>query len=337
MAKKKSTKKSAPVARKRLANNRNNRNFLTRTRIMRYGFRNFSRNAWLTIAATLIMTITLLIIFATFVASLILNETITAQRQKMDISIYFKAETKDDILRNLSGKLRIIPNVASVNISTSEDEYSKAVNMNGDDPAYIEALSIAAANGEAMQLPAVIHVKLKDTENRSEVDKIIKNDEQFQEWMDKSRSSSDDVQIRQNTIDRLSNVMSFAQKIGIGAAIIFVVISILVIFNTIRMAIFSRREEIDMMKAIGADQNFIRGPFLIEAELYGIIAAVIATAVGYFVIIKVFPMLGQYIEVAGTQKIVTQWFGLILIAMVILGLLIGYISSRLAVRRYLKS
>jgi cell division transport system permease protein len=324
------------VAKRRLTVHTRQRAMLTKTRIMRYGVRNFTRNAWLTVAATAVMTITLLIIFATLMASSMLSETITAQRQKMDISLYFKAETSDDTLRNLAGKLRIIQNVASVDVSNSAAEYNKAVEANKNDPEYMSALSEAAANGAPMQLPAVIHVKLKDTDDRKAIDSLVANDQQFQEWVDTSRSGSDDVQIRENTVKRLSDIMTFAQKIGFGAAAIFVVISVLIIFNTIRMAIFSRREEIDMMKAIGADQHFIRGPFLIEAELYGIIAAVLATAIGYLTMVKILPIIGQYMEVSGTRNMMTDWFWLILLGIVALGVIIGDVSARLAVRRYLK-
>lgn len=329
----------------RLADSQHKHALLTKARIMRYGLRNFTRNAWLTVAATAIMTITLLIIFATLMASSVLGETITAQRQKMDISLYFKAETTDEMLRQLRGQLCILSNVqqcsdggngGGVEWSDSAQEYNKAVEANKNDQAYMDALSLAASEGEGMKLPAVIHVKLKNTDDRSAVDKLVTTSALFKEWIDASRTGSDDAQIRQNTVQRLSDVMTFAQRIGFGAAAIFVVISVLIVFNTIRMAIFSRRDEIDMMKAIGADQHFIRGPFLIEAELYGAIAAVVATAIGYLVLIKALPALGQYIEVSGTQAMAAQWFWLILIAMVALGMLIGDVSARLAVRRYLK-
>jgi len=329
----KSTKKAT---KKQLSGDHRKRRALTRTRIMRYGFRNFSRNAWLTVAATAVMTITLLIIFATAMASSMLSETIKSQREKMDISLYFKYNISDDTLRNLAGRLRVIPNVSSTDISNSDQEYNKAVEANKNDKAYMDALSLAAANGDGMQLPAVIHVKLINTDDRSAVDDLVAHDSQFQEWIDKNHTSSDEAATRENTVKRLSDIMTFARQIGFGAAAIFVVISVLIIFNTIRMAIFSRREEIDMMKAIGADHHFIRGPFLVEAELYGVIAAVLATSIGYLVMIKVMPSLGRYIEVSKTESLATEWFWLILLVMVALGLIIGSVSARLAVRRYLK-
>ena len=131
--------------------------------------------------------------------------------------------------------------------------------------------------------------------------------------------------------------MNYASRAGIVAAVIFIVISVLIIFNTIRMTIFSRRDEISMERSIGADNYFIRGPFLVEAELYGIIAAIIAMILGYLVLTKLLPSLGSYIEVTRTQAIVSQWWWAILLGMMFIGFLIGDLSARMALRKYLKN
>ena len=91
-----------------------------------------------------------------------------------------------------------------------------------------------------------------------------------------------------------------------------------------------------MMKSIGADSYFIRGPFLIEAELYGVIAAIIAMVVGYLLSTKLLPGLGGYIEVKQTKSFILHWWWLILLGMVTTGFVIGDLSARLALRKYLK-
>lgn len=325
------------VKKRRLVNLQKRRSFLTWRRVMRYGLRNLSRNAWLTIAATIVMTITLLIIFATAAASSVLKETIASQRNKMDLSIYLKSDLPDDTLRNLAGKLRIQPNVKDVTTSTSEQEYKKSVEENRSNESYIEGLSLVAENGVNMKLPAVIHVKLHDFNKKDKIKHFIYNDSQFKKWLDEARSTSEDIETRQNTINRLSDIMNYASKLGISAAVIFIIISILTIFNTIRMTIFSRREEIDMMKSIGADNYFIRGPFLVEAETYGIISAIIAMVLGYIILTRFLPGLGGYVEVDQTRMIIEHWWWAILILLLAVGFAIGAISARLALRRYLKN
>lgn len=324
MARKKEVKKE------RLINTQRRRTFLTWTRVVRYGLRNFTRNAWLTIAATVVMVITLLIIFVTGVASSVLNETITSQRDKIDLSFYLKYNISNDMLRNLAGRLRTQPNVTSVTTSTSDDEYNKASKDN------VEAWSLVIGQGVKPTFPAVIHVKLSDMNKRGDIEKYVANDKQFKEWSDTSVVNSQDFETRQATIDKLSNIMTYASRVGIIAGAIFIVISVLIIFNTIRMTIFSRRDEISMMKSIGADSYFIRGPFLIEAELYGFIAALIAYGIGYLAQSKILPSLGGYIEVAKTQAMLSQWWFVILLAMLLVGYLIGDLSARMALHKYLK-
>lgn len=326
-----SSAKKHELKKERLVNTQRRRTLLTWTRVMRYGLRNFTRNAWLTIAATVVMVITLLIIFITGVASSVLNETITSQEEKMDLSFYVKYDATDDTLRNLAGKLRVQQNVSEVTISTSADEYKKASKDN------VDAWSLVIEQGVQPTFPAVIHVKLTDMSKRSDIESFVKNDQQFQEWIDSSVADSQDINARQQTIDKLSNIMSYASKAGIAAGAVFIVISVLIIFNTIRMTIFSRRDEISMMKSIGADSYFIRGPFLIEAELYGIIAAIIAMVIGYIAQGKILASLGGYIEVTQTQAIINSWWFIILLGMIAAGFVIGDISARLALRKYLKN
>lgn len=321
---------SRAAKKERLVDTQSHHTILTLSRVARYGLRNFTRNAWLTIAATAVMVITLLIIFVTVVASSVLGEAITSQKQKIDLSLYIKANASEDVLRTLAGKLRIQPNVTEVSISTSENEYKKASRDN------VEGWSLVVDEGIKPAIPAVIHVKLADMSKREAIEKFISGDPQFKQWVDSSVANSQDVEARQQTINKLSSLMDIASRVGIVAGSFFVVISVLIIFNTIRMTIFSRRDEISMMKSIGADSYFIRGPFLIEAELYGVIAAIIAMVVGYLLSTKLLPGLGGYIEVNQTKSFILHWWWLILLGMITTGFVIGDLSARLALRKYLK-
>lgn len=321
---------SRAAKKERLVDTQSHHTILTLSRVARYGLRNFTRNAWLTIAATAVMVITLLIIFVTVVASSVLGEAITSQKQKIDLSLYIKANASEDVLRTLAGKLRIQPNVTEVSISTSENEYKKASKDN------VEGWSLVVDEGIKPAIPAVIHVKLADMSKRKAIEKFISGDPQFKQWVDSSVANSQDVEARQQTINKLSSLMDIASRVGIVAGSFFVVISVLIIFNTIRMTIFSRRDEISMMKSIGADSYFIRGPFLIEAELYGVIAAIVAMVVGYLLSTKLLPSLGGYIEVKQTKSFILHWWWLILLGMITTGFVIGDLSARLALRKYLK-
>jgi cell division transport system permease protein len=138
----------------------------------------------------------------------------------------------------------------------------------------------------------------------------------------------------------MTNLANTVQLIGFVLGGVFLLITILVIFNTIRLAIFARREEIEMEKLIGAERSYVRGPFLIEAELYGIISGVLALGIGYVLVLNFLPAIwtGESaggISTALLNRVLIGWMPLVAIGMVVLGMIIGNLSARLAVKKYL--
>ena len=124
---------------------------------------------------------------------------------------------------------------------------------------------------------------------------------------------------------------------GLVISVVLITISSLVVFNTIRMAIFNRKEEIQMMKLIGADKGFIRGPFIVEAIVYGFIAAVIAMGLGVSGLMLSRVKLETYgIQIESTMHIIIAYAPFVLLGLIVIGAIIGIISSLLATRRYLK-
>ena len=136
------------------------------------------------------------------------------------------------------------------------------------------------------------------------------------------------------TIDRIASIMNRVQVIGLAAAGIFALVAILVVFNTIRMAIFNRKEEIYMMKLVGASRWFIAEPFVIEASLYGVISA--AAASGIIYITMYFLGTRMNTTFGSTYALLQQYWYFIVAALLVIGILIGVISALLATRKYLK-
>ena len=145
------------------------------------------------------------------------------------------------------------------------------------------------------------------------------------------------VQRRKEIIDNIANTVQFAEKVGLAAGLIFTIIASLIIFNTIRMAIFNRREEIHMMKLIGANKSFIRGPFIVEAVVCGVLAAIFASAIGYAIIYFAKQKLEAYgITVEPLINILQQYAILVVLSLMSVGSVIGVMSSITATRKYLK-
>ncbi|HMM62291.1 MAG TPA: permease-like cell division protein FtsX [Candidatus Saccharibacteria bacterium] len=310
---------------------RNRRKMLTFYRMFRYGVNNFSRNAWLTIAATAVMTITLLIIFTTVVAKAVLSDTVGQLRDEVAMSIYLKTDTPDDVGKKLISQVEALPSVRSATFISSEQARDKIAQENKDNQNVLNAIKEATN-----KTPATLQVTVQDINNTSELQSFVDNNKLVKQYINPDHKPSFAGE-RRAAIQSIGREVNFAQQVGIIAGSVFVVISSLIIFNTIRMAIFNRKEEIHMMQLIGADKSFIRGPFLIEALMYGFIAAIIATGLGILALYGAADTLSSYkIAVGPTIDLITTYFPFVLLAMIVAGSVIGVISSLLATYRYLK-
>lgn len=310
---------------------RHRRQWLAFVRMCRYGVNNFTRNAWLTIAATAVMTITLLIILLTVVAQNVLSDTAAEVGKNIDRSIYLKTGTTEQEAKPIMDDLRKLSNVESVSFVSSEAGRSKVAQENKADMGVLSAL-----NEATNKIPATIRISLKDVNNTQQLVEFVNTNQPLKEYIDAARRPSF-MGDRKAATDTIADWTAAAQKIGIGASVVFMAISMLIIFNTIRMAIFNRKDEIEMMKLIGADKNFIRGPFVVEAVVYGFIAAVIATGVGLAILYSARAGVGEWgLNIRPTLDMFTMYIGFVLLGMIALGAIIGMISSFLATRRYLK-
>lgn len=313
------------------AQKRNRRRLLTFWRVIRYGTDSFIRNSWLSVAATAVMTITLLIIFSTFIMQNVVTDTIGELRNKVDMSIYLKTDTPDKIGTDLIAELKKLSSVRSVTFINAKEARAQTAKGNSNDPKVLEAI-----NEATNKLPATLRVVVNDINNTSQLQKFVDENTLLKKYLNPDYKPSFAGE-RRKTIESIGRAVSFAQKVGIVAGSVFVIISSLIIFNTIRMAIFNRREEIQMMKLIGADQSFIRGPFIVEAIIYGFIAAFIATGLGMWALYASSKTLLSYqISIQPTINLMTNFVALVLLCMIGIGAVIGIISSLLATRRYLK-
>ncbi len=306
-----------------------------KSRIVKYGAKGFGRNIWLSAAATIVMAITLIILFVTIVASVILTSTAQMMKDKIDITVYFQPSTTRELLDDLTDTIKEDKNIKEVTTSTSEEEYKKFLEENTDSE---EVLNILDKDMEKLmigKMQATMRIKVYDVDNLDSIRKIVEEDELFKKYVDLSKAPTYDV--NQAEIATITSWARIARTGGIILAVVFLIISILIIFSTIRMAIFSRREEIYMMKLVGAEKGFIRGPFLVEAEISGVIAGIVAATISYFGFMFMAPKLSGYginidsiLDVLQSNKLI-----LVYLVFIVSGGLIGRISARLAVSKYL--
>lgn len=306
-----------------------------KARITKYGVKGFGRNIWLSTAATVVMAITLIILFTTVVASTILTQTAETIKDKIDITIYFKPNTSEEVLSKMKDRISEDTNIKTVEVSSSEEEYAKFLKENETSDEILNIMDEEMTEIMISKMQSTMRIKVYNPDNLDSIKKIVEEDTLFADNTDKEKTPTYDV--NRAEINTITSWARIARTGGIILAVVFLVISILIIFSTIRMAIFSRREEIYMMKLVGADKRFIRGPFLIEAEICGLIAGVIAGILSYAGFKFLSPRLENYgIDVSVINGVLdSNQLILVFLIFILIGMLIGRISARLAVSRYL--
>ncbi len=306
------------------------RRLINARRVFTSGSHSFLRNAWLSTAATIVMTITLTSILLTFFASMTSASTIKSFEDKIDVSIFFTSDVTKAQIDQLSEDLRnnTTLGVKEVTYISEEDARASFEEQNKDDVKTLQAISQVED-----AFPASIRVKTFDTAKLQQVVETTRQ-EKYKSFVDKD-SYKDAA--KRTAVTNLGSIAKFLRNAGLVASVIFGAISILVILNTIRMTIFNRKDEIEIMRLIGASKWYIRGPFLVEAGIYGAIAGVLAITFFYLVILVQAPKLGSYVEeIRPTIEQFQEW-GIILIpATIAVGVLIGAFSSYLAIRKHLK-
>src|SRR3989338_8561354 len=298
-------------------------------RIIKAGFTNFRRGGLVSWAAVLIVTITLSVITALVLLQAVLSYSLAQIKDKVDVTIYFNVGAPEDQITLLKSSLEKLPEVAEVTYTSAEEALALFRERHKDDYPTIQALDEIKEN----PLGAYLNIRAREVSQYETIANFLKSDNALTLG---GEGIVDKVNYHQNkiVIDRLNSIISGAQKLGFLITLILIVISIIITFNTIRLTIFISKEEIGVMRLVGASNTGIRGPFMVEGAIYG----VVATLVTLFIFWPITHFLG---------KSMTEFWGLnlydyylsnflqILILVLLSGVLLGMISSFLAIRKYL--
>jgi cell division transport system permease protein len=331
--------KASTVSRLKAITKQSSKHFFRNTsRIFKYGLIGFGRNIWLSITATIVTTLTLFLLAATVVAGVVLTNTADAMRAKIDITVYFKPELSDIDLASMANTMRKDSNVREVTYSNSEEMYEEMMReSDGQDDQNKVLTELIGKENVIKRMPSAMRIKVYDTDDLSSIKSIVNTNDEFIKNLNAEKEPSYDT--KSTVITRISSWANIATGGGIALCILFLVISVLVVFNTIRMAIYSRSEEIYMEKLVGADNSFIRGPFLVEAMISGLLAGGFASAIGILAYSAIEPKLAHYeINVENINSILFDpgKATLVILLLIVVGIVITLTSSRLAIHKYLK-
>lgn len=307
------------------------RKIITIERIFKNGFINFWRNIWLSVAAIAMMLITLTILLFAVVANATFGHTIAEITSHIDVSVYLKDSVTDQQRTNLVSQLYKIDNVQSVEYISKVEALKIYQELNAARPNLLNAISQVDN-----PLPASLNIKPKDPNNLEPIKKFIDNPT-IAAMQSYPTSYSGDTK---DAIDNITSATRFFRQAGVAGIIVFVFISMLIIFNTIRMAIFNRRDELIIMRLLGASTSYIRGPFIVETMLYGLVAALLSVAA----VASLFKVASQTLQASSLGLLDINYANTyfsnrlwqILTIQVLAGIIIGAVSSLIATRRYLK-
>jgi len=301
--------------------------FTVISRIFHFGFKNFWRNGWLSAATIAITTLAIFVFISLIIFGVITRAAATAIQDKIDISVYFNTNTSEDQILNIQHSLQGLSEVSNVDYISKDQALAMFKANHANDQTISQAVNELSSN----PLEASLNVKAKDPSQYADIASYLASPDLAQ-YIDSVSYTEN-----QNVIERLAKIITTVETGGFVTTLILALIAGLVVFNTIRLAIYSNRDEIGIMRVVGASNAFVRGPYVIEGMLCGAIAAVFSTVLFAPALYFVSPYLDILIpNLAIFHYFYTHLAQLILYEL-LFGVVIGALSSWIAVRRYLRN
>lgn len=298
-------------------------------RIIKAGFVNFTRNGIISWAAVLVVTITLSVITTIILLQAVLYFSLNQIKDKVDVTIYFTVGAPESKILSLKESLENLPEVEKVSYVSATEALRLFRERHESDYPTIQALDEIKDN----PLGGYLNVKAKEVSQYESIANFMKSDNAL---VLGSASIVDKVNYHQNktVINRLNNIISGAQKLGFLITLILIIISIIITFNTIRLTIFISKEEIGVMRLVGASKMRVRGPFMVEGAIYGIVATIITLILFLPATIYLGRNMTNFLGLNIYDYYVSNLFQISVIIL-LSGVFLGMISSFFAIRKYL--
>ncbi|MCX7589474.1 MAG: permease-like cell division protein FtsX [bacterium] len=296
-------------------------------RIIYYGFKNFVRNISPSIATVGIMIIASSVFLSLILFNVLTKQAIELIQSKIDISVYFKSNISEDQILNIKQSLESLPEVKNVEYISKDKALEIFKENHKNDETIMQAISELNTN----PLVASLNIKAKDPSQYALIANYISSSN-LSNFIDSLSYSENQI-----VIDRLATIIHNINQTGFMITLILAFVAGLVIFNTIRLAIYSNREEIAIMRAVGASNTFVRGPYIIN----GILSGIIATFISIIIFIPSTYFINDYLKIFVPNFDIFSYYinniFILTLYQLSFGVIIGAISSLIAIRKYLKN
>lgn len=297
-------------------------------RIIQAGFIGFWRSSYVSIASVLVLTVTLFVIGALMLSAAFLESTLTSIQERVDISVSFKLDAPEAEIKALQTSLELLPEVSQVTYTSREQELADFQVRHRDNSLLVQSL-----NEVGNPFGARLSILATDPSQYEVISRFLEKNNQDSVL---GEPIIDQISFKRDIIDKLFGLISTSRTVGLFISVLLICLSILVTFTTISLAIYISREEISVMRLVGADNFYIRGPFLVQGMIAGIISSFIAITLLYPSVIWV---RNTTVNVYGGINLVSYFidnFAKVFLTLLVSGIILGIISSFLAVRKYLK-
>ncbi|MCX6712196.1 MAG: permease-like cell division protein FtsX [Candidatus Vogelbacteria bacterium] len=297
-------------------------------RVLKLGLVNFGRNGLVSVSSVMAMTITLFVIGALFLGGNFLTSALSEVRNKMDISVSFKTDAPEADILSLKKDLTLLPEVKQVSYSSREEELLAFRERHKDNETIVQSLDeVDNPFGARLNIQAV---------DPAQFDKITNFINSKNSPANGGSSLIDQISYKKDVVSKLTNLINTSKKLGLAVALVLALLSIFAVFNTISLAIYTSREEISVMRLVGASGSYVKGPFMVEGMIAGVVASFLSLALLYPAVLWV---RSATIDVYGGINLVSFYFsnfGKIFVILFGSGIILGFLASYWATRRYAK-
>lgn len=299
-------------------------------RLVAQSWQSVTRHFWLSVATVFVGVMALLSVSILWAVVALSDHTLQTLQSKVSITLYFKPDVAEERVRGLGQELARQPEVAQVRFISPDVALERFRDRRRSDPAILEALEAVGGNPFGSSLI----VQASSEDGYSSIIAVVREEPY------RSLLQQDDEEFAgyEAVISQFTNLANQVRTVGLVTSGVFILIAVMLVFNAVRVAIYTQREEIGIMKLVGAANWYVRLPFVVAGVIYAVASTALLVAALYPLLLVVQPLIdrlwgGDALSLVGYfRSHVWQAIGSLLGGLVVLNVL----SAAVAVRRHLK-
>ncbi len=295
-------------------------------RIFRSGWQIFSRDKEVSLAIVFILFLTICLVSSLFLFINLTNFIITSTQEKIDISVYFKQETDEDDILGIGKEISKFPEVKEVEYVSPDQALVEFIERHEKDPTLIESVEEIGRN----PFLASLSIRAWELSQYGAVSSFLETAD-FGDLIEKI-----DFYERKSVIDKISSLSSSVTKIGVFVSVALIITAVLIAFNTIRLSIYNSSQEIKIQRLVGASNWSIKGPFLVQGAISGVVATSICFLLFALLSWSLNSNLESFLYGFNLFSVFRNNFWVLLFLQLLTGVSLGTLSSSIAIKRYLK-